>query len=748
MDENNTRKPDNAAADEFDLEHILQEFRAGEDDERVSRVTLGQTPPKAAPQPQHDAEEAPEPSDKPAPDAEPTPAQPARPRGKRRKRSGRRAAPPVQPDAPDAPDAPEDGSAPAPENTPDTPDAPVPEDADGPDSQVITDEDGAEYAAPEVEPLPEDSPLRRPPRRKSGLGAQALRILIGLLALAAGKVRREGGASAPELDTDDGAPEMSAANAARCYRAMVRPLRMRSRLALIVCLPLIWLSYGLPAAGLLGTSTPVRALVCLVLLLTVMLIGVDILAAGFTALLRRRPTAETLVFFSCVFSVADALLIALTGNDKLGLPYCGVSALSLTFSLYGSRMFCHGQAVSMRTLSQCRFPWALTAEDELAGSGTALLKSHRSAAGFVRRSEEPDAVESLYTTLAPILLPVCLALSVVAALLLKSGPALLHVLSALIAACACFSAALSFAAPFCVTARRLSRSGAAIAGCAGAREIGKSRNVIITDSDLFPPGTISIEEVRILEGMPSDRAIAYTGSVIAASGSGLAPVFSDLMRRNGCIIHTLTDFAFRDGGGLTAVIGGQSVIVGSAAFLQLSGVRVPQKGMSRTAVFTAVGGKLVAIFNMKYTPSATVQAALLQLLRTRREPLFAIRDFNITPQMVKKHFRLPGEHFDFPPFAERCRLSSASPAAESPLAAVLARDGLEPLVAASGLGRRLWHVVRTLTVLTGVCSVLGMVLMFLLSVAGSFEAASAGHLMTYMLFWLVPALVLTLGLRQ
>ena len=741
MDENNTRKPDqDVTADEFSLENILREFRAGEDDERVSRVQLGQTPPVGGPEPPQ-PEAADEADAETEASGEAASGKPARSRGKRHKKTKDSAAGahPAQTDAPATitPDA----------ESPE-PDAPDSAEAPEPDSRIITDEDGAAYAAPDVEPLPEDSPLRRPEPRRPGLAGQALRILIGLLALAAGKVRRSGGSSAPELDTDDDAPEMSAANAARCYRAMGRPLRMRSRLAFLVCLPLVWLSYGLPAAGLLGTSTPVRALVCLVLLLTVMLIGVDILAAGFTALLRRRPSAESLVFFSCVFSVADALLIALTGNDKLGLPYCGVSALSLAFSLYGSRMFCHGLAVSMRTLSQSRFPWALTAEDDLTGSGTALLKSHRSAAGFVRRSEEPDAVESLYATLTPILLPACLALSAAAALILKSAPAFLHVLSALTAACACFSAALSFSAPFCVTARRLSRSGAAIAGCAGARDIGKSRNVVITDGDLFPPGTISIEEVRILEGIPSDRAIAYTGSIIAASGSGLAPVFTDLMRRNGCIIHTLTDFAFRDGGGLTAIIGGQSVVVGSAAFLQLSGIRVPQKGMSRTAVFTAVGGKLVAIFAIKYTPSATVQAALLQLLRSRREPLFAIRDFNITPQMIKQHFRLPGEHFDFPPFAERCRLSSASPAAESPLTAVLARDGLEPLVAASGQGRRLWRAVRTLTALTGVCSVLGMVLMFLLSVVGSFDAASAGHLMTYMLFWLVPAIVLTLGLKQ
>ena len=52
MDENNTRKPDqDVTADEFSLENILREFRAGEDDERVSRVQLGRTPPAGGPEP-------------------------------------------------------------------------------------------------------------------------------------------------------------------------------------------------------------------------------------------------------------------------------------------------------------------------------------------------------------------------------------------------------------------------------------------------------------------------------------------------------------------------------------------------------------------------------------------------------------------------------------------------------------------------------------------------------------------------
>jgi hypothetical protein len=61
------------------------------------------------------------------------------------------------------------------------------------------------------------------------------------------------------------------------------------------------------------------------------------------------------------------------------------------------------------------------------------------------------------------------------------------------------------------------------------------------------------------------------------------------------------------------------------------GIRMPQKLNVRNAVFTAISGVLVGIFNVNYVPVTSVQDALVTLLRSKRYPIFAIRDFNITP---------------------------------------------------------------------------------------------------------------------
>ena len=49
------------------------------------------------------------------------------------------------------------------------------------------------------------------------------------------------------------------------------------------------------------------------------------------------------------------------------------------------------------------------------------------------------------------------------------------------------------------------------------------------------------------------------------------------MRRNGCTRQRVEDFSCSDGGGLMALINGSEVLCGSAGYMHLSGVRLPQK---------------------------------------------------------------------------------------------------------------------------------------------------------------------------
>ena len=141
--------------------------------------------------------------------------------------------------------------------------------------------------------------------------------------------------------------------------------------------------------------------------------------------------------------------------------------------------------------------------------------------------------------------------------------------------------------------------------------------------------------------------------------------------------------------------------------MHLSGVRLPQKLASKSSVFVSVNGVLMGIFTIKYTPMTSVQEALSTLLRARREPVFAIRDFLVTPLMIRQRFRLPTDGFEFPPFEDRYRVSGED-GADSPPAALLSREGLASYAEVSESARRAYAASSFSTALSVVCAVVGL----------------------------------------
>ena len=129
-----------------------------------------------------------------------------------------------------------------------------------------------------------------------------LNPLMARLAAVAYRIREHNSAVHASADAEeDLGPEPDAEDAARYYGGQVKSLRFRCRAAMIVCIPLIYISLGLPVFGVLKSSPSVAALVCLMMQLTVMLIGLDVITNGFFNLVRRTPGLESLVFLNCVF---------------------------------------------------------------------------------------------------------------------------------------------------------------------------------------------------------------------------------------------------------------------------------------------------------------------------------------------------------------------------------------------------------------------------------------------------------------
>ena len=180
-------------------------------------------------------------------------------------------------------------------------------------------------------------------------------------------------------------------------------------------------------------------------------------------------------------------------------------------------------------------------------------------------------------------------------------------------------------------------------------------------------------------------------------------------------------------------------------FMTDSDSDLPFRYVEKTSVLLAINGKLYGSFNLEYTAQPQVRKALVSLMRSNRHPVFALRDFNVTPEMLHNCFDLATDGYDFPPYVERFAISEARPAAGSKIAAVVCREGLGPLTHMADTGRSMYVATRVnllVTLLSALTGVLAVFLRFL--TAGQ---VSAGFLLAFALLWLLPVLLVSFFLK-
>ena len=609
---------------------------------------------------------------------------------------------------------------------------------DGISDEDISPEDYAEDGDYEAGKDEEPKPKRCERRKARSFSELVVTPFISALALIALKVQQSKLPLSFSADDDEElGEELPPEKASRFYESFIGGLHIRVRIAFVLSLVLTYISFGLPVMGAMN-ATAVKSAVCLILLLAVMICGLDIMTSGLIAIAHRRPNANTLITLSALFCVIDGFLAA-CGVKGTKLPFCAIPALTISFSLLGSLLNCRSSRIVFNTVSSSRKPYTVTAETSVTGDGVTILKSRMTTKGFVRRTEEAGPDETVYGVMAPYLIVIALLLSLISAAVSKSFAQFAHILSGIFVCAAPLAILLTYPLANFVSAKTLIKSGSAIAGWSGIYDIGKCRHMIITDFDLFPKGSVTISQTRIFAGMKPEKVVSLAGSMIAASGSALSPAFAELMKQGKGSLLRVENFRCHEGGGLIAMVDGVEVYCGSASFMHLMGVHLPDMFKIKNCVYVSEGDTICGMFQMEYTPVDSVRDALYMLMRSDRHPVFAVRDFNITPQLLSVKYDIPTDGFDFPSFAQRYEISGAEPSEASKPAALVSREGLGAFVHLAEHAKGLYTRVRVSVMLSVMSTVIGMIVMFVLSLTGQMTVTAA---LSFLLVWLRPVLII------
>ena len=461
--------------------------------------------------------------------------------------------------------------------------------------------------------------------------------------------------------------------------------------------------------------------------------------SGVIALLRFRFDQYSMLFLALCAVVADAFFAVAEGRT----PFCTVASILLLLALWGRDLLYDARRRSLRAISNMDEPVAAIREEKAWHGYDCIFRAPGDAEQFAVQLEMPDAGSRIMRVWAPVMMAVTLALSVLTSL--RTGEHFLWAWSAMLLASFPAGILIACAKPFSALARRLYRAGAAIAGWQGARILSGEAGLIVEDADLFPPQNVTQGGMKLYGSRPAPMVIGYANAVVQTAGSGLVPLFEQMMHDQNGRRYTVDTFRRYEGGGLGATIRGDVVLMGSIAFMKLMRVRVPEGTRLKQAVYLSVNGELTAVFALNYAPAESVRAGLSAVLRAGSlVPVLATRDFMITPQFLKLRYKIPPEHIEFPIVEERARLSSQEIPRTGPQGALMARSSFASFAGSVVSARTLRGaaIIAMIVALAG--SVLGTALMFFLTFLGSSFSASCWNLFLYTVLWLIPGLLTAL----
>lgn len=685
-----------------------------------------QGPPKPEPKAQQTAQSQPAPEGQPAPQAQPTaPSQPTEP-----SQAAAQTTPtePAQPAAQGQPAAAQPQTGPAQDN--------------GPDLIAFTPDPNAKKPGP-AQAAGQPGQTAQQPLKGFGPKAQVGQFSKAFEGFHPFKDRKAKAQAAPP-------PDAPPAQLSLEYGVGLKPLKNKTIGAAVLAVVLLVLAFL--DTGILSFLTD---LVPEDILLYASLGGFvvccalawDILKDGLVQLTNFTPGSSTLALFAAAFTLADGVTMVLTPLRESAVPFFAPCALVLLFQLIGQYCDRASKFQACRTASSVARPYVVTQDPDVLAGKTGFRKWLGLPKGFGSQIRTTSQADERFQKLTPVLMTACVCLALLTTVAHHQPKLVLWSLSALFTASATLGASLTLSFPLQILGSKLATLGVALAGWPGIAAAKGCRAALLTDNDLYPPGTVTLANSKPLSNLPMDRVVAYTASAIRASGSGLSYLFDKLLRSEGAKYLPIEKILLQDNG-LIAQTQGQQILVGNSDFMSKQGIALPTGIKYKNTVFCAVDRELIGMFGVRYALHTTIVPSLQSLLGHRIAPVLVTRDFNINPKRMRFSDRLNKDSLTYPDLQRRVTLSGPNQAHGQTIVAILCREGMAPFTLALIAAKRVRRAAGLSSFFVRLSACVGVILTATLSSAGALGAMSAWHMALFLLLWFVPVLLLSLWTEQ
>lgn len=474
-------------------------------------------------------------------------------------------------------------------------------------------------------------------------------------------------------------------------------------------------------------------------LLLAAVLGSYQLMEGFSDLVKRRFSLNTLLLFSLVACAADGILCL----QQVRVPCCAPFSLNMTMSLWSAYQRRNTEMGQMDTMRKATRLDSVVLEEDYYNGQAGILRGEGQVEDFMDVYRTPFGPENTLNTYALIALFLSLGIGIFAGVL--SGVAAgVRMFSASLLVCVPATAYIAVSRPMAILERKLHKLGAVLCGWESICALNTKAVFPLTGEDLFPGGSVKMNGLKFYGSRNPDQVVAYGAAVVVASGGGLAPLFSQLLEsRNGYHFNVET-LRHYPNGGIGGVVNGEAVLAGTHTFMKEMGVDMPQGLKITQAVYVAIDGVLNGVFAITYNKTKAAALGLTTLSAGRGvTPMVATDDFMLSKSFLEEKFGVNARHMVFPERKVLEELAAKGPTEESQVVALTTQEGLAGTACAVAGARtlRTAGVVGVAVQMMG--GILGLLIMLALTAVRGDYLITPENLLLYELVWMIPGLLIT-----
>ena len=470
------------------------------------------------------------------------------------------------------------------------------------------------------------------------------------------------------------------------------------------------------------------------------LLGCNQMIEGVSDVFKGRFTCNTMLVLTFVLCCLDGVL----GLQQLRIPCCAAFSLAVTMALWGAYQRRNTEMGQMDTLRKAvRLDGVYVAKDYYEKKN-GLLRQDGELEDFAEHYDKPFGPEKVLCWYALFATLLSLGMGVASYLLHGELFEAVQVSTVCLLAALPVSAFVAISRPAAVLERKLHNAGTVLCGWQGVKALSKKAVFPVAYKDLFPVGAARMNGVKFFGSRPTDEVVAYCTSLISANGSGLAPLFEQVLTSRNGYHYDCQELQCHENGGLSGVVEGERVLVGSMGFLKEMNVEIPEGLRVNQAVCVAIEGELCGLFALTYenTRSAVVGMSGLCSLRGAH-PIFTAGDFLLSQNFICSRYGLKPRRLHFPNGELREQLQQRQPEEGKPAAMLVTKEGLAAYAVGIVGAKALKRACIAGLIVHMIGGILGLAVMALLTLIGRMDLLVPMNLFLYQLVWMIPGLLIT-----